>query len=96
MNAIHHRLVAAFQLLGRGDIGQHHEFLDQPMAIESRPRRDTAHGAIVVQHHATFRQIEIERAARGACREQCAERGVEIAVEAGIAGDRGPAAHFRM
>ena len=83
MHAIHRRLVQPFQFLGRGDVRQHHEFLDQPMAVEPRARRDAEHPSGVVEHHLPLRQIEIERAARGAGREQRAERGIEVRATAG-------------
>ena len=80
VHAIHHRLVQAFQFLGGGDVGEHHELLDQPMAVEPRPRRDAAHHAVAVDHHRALRQVEIERAARGAGGEQGAERRIEVRV----------------
>ena len=52
------------QLLGGGHIGQDHEFLNQPMTVEPRTRRDRCHVARFVQHDPTFREIEIERAPR--------------------------------
>ncbi len=59
------------------DVGQHHELLDQPVAVEARARRDGGDPALLVQHHLALGQIEIERAARRARREQRAEGGVE-------------------
>ena len=43
VDAIHRRLVQPLQFLRGGDVGEHHEFLDQPMAVEPRPRRDAGH-----------------------------------------------------
>ena len=84
VHAVHRRLVAALQFLRRGDVGQDHEFLDQPVAVETRARRDAAHAAVAVEHDAAFRQVEVERAARGAGGEQRAEGGVQMRV-AGVA-----------
>ena len=78
VDAIHRRLVPPLEFLGGGDVGQHHEFLDQPVAVEARPRRDAAHHAVAVEHDVAFRQVEIERAARRARGEQGAERGVQM------------------
>ena len=79
VHAIHHRLMQALQFLGGGDIGEHHELLDQPMAVETRPWRDAAHDAVAVDHHTALREVEIERAARGAGGEQGAERRIRCA-----------------
>ena len=79
VHAVHAGLVQPFQFLRRGDVGQDHELLDQPVAVEPRPRCDAGHLAVPVQHHLALRQVEIERAARGAGREQGTEGGVEMA-----------------
>ena len=78
VHAIHHRLVQAFQFLGGRDVGEDHELLDQPVAVEARPWRDAAHDALVVQHDTALRQVEIERAARGAGGEQGTKRRIQM------------------
>ena len=82
VDPVHAGLAQPLQLLGRGDVGQHHEFLDQPVAVEARARRDLSDLAVLVQHHLALRQVEIERAARRPGGEQGAERGVERADQA--------------
>ena len=78
VHAIHHRLVQALQFLGGRDVGEDHELLDQPVAVEARPWRDAAHDALVVQHDTALRQVEIERAARGAGGEQGTKRRIQM------------------
>ena len=77
MDAVHAGLVQPFQLLGGGDVGQHHELLDQPVAVESRAGRNRRHPPGVVQHDAALRQVEVERAAGVAGGQQGAERGIQ-------------------
>ena len=76
--AIHHRLVQAFQFLGGRNVGEDHELLDQPVAVEARPWRDAAYDALVVQHDTALRQVEIERAARGTGGEQGTKRRIQM------------------
>ncbi len=66
------------EFLGGGDVGEDHELLDQPMAVQPRPWRDAAHHAIAVDHHAALRQVEIERAARRSGGQQGAECRVQV------------------
>ncbi len=63
MHAIHARPFQPFEFLGRRHIRQHHEFFNQPVAIQARPRRDFLHLALIVQHHFALRQIQIQGAA---------------------------------
>ena len=55
VHAIHAGLAAAFQLLRGADIGQYHEFLDQPVAVQARPGFNGSHFSLVVQFHLAFR-----------------------------------------
>ncbi len=80
VHAIHRRLVTALEFLRGGDVGQNHEFLDQPVAVETRPGRHAAHDAVAVEDDAALRQVEVERAARGAGGEQRAECRVQMRV----------------
>ena len=91
VHAIHHRLVQALQFLRGRDVGQDHELLDQPVAVEARPRCDAAHDAVVVQHDPALRQVEIERAARSAGGEQGTKRRIQMRMP-GVAVRRAPAA----
>ena len=69
MNPIHARFGQPLQFLGRRDIGQNHELLDQPVTIQTRPWQDGQHFALRTEGDFPFRQIEVQRAARNACRE---------------------------
>ena len=68
----------ALQFLGRGDIGQDHELLDQPVAVQARAGRTAVTRPLVVEHDFPFGQVEIERAARLPCGQQGAKGGVEM------------------
>ncbi len=70
------------EFLGGGDVGKHHELLDQPMAAEPWAGRDGDYPALL-QHHLTFGQIEIERAAGLAGAEQRTEGSVKRRDDAG-------------
>ena len=72
VHAVHAGLVQAFEFFCGGDVGEDHELLDQPVAVEPRAGRDAGYLALVVQGHLALRQVQVERAARGACLEQSA------------------------
>ena len=63
MRAIDQRLARLFERLGRGDIGEDHEFLDQPVRFEPRRQDHAVYGAVRLQHDLALGQIEIERRA---------------------------------
>ena len=56
-------MLGALQRLGRRDIGEDHEFLDQPMRVEALRDDDAIERAVGLQQDLSLRQIEIERAA---------------------------------
>ena len=78
MDAIHRRLVQPLQFLRRGDVCQDHEFLDQPMAVETRARFDRGDPPVAIEHDPAFGQVKVQRAACRPCRQQGAEGGVEM------------------
>ena len=63
MGAVDQLLPILLQRLGGGDIGEDHEFLDQPMRLESRRNDDAVEGAVGLQQNLALGQIEIERRA---------------------------------
>ena len=77
MYAIHAGLNQAFQFFRRADIGGDHEFLDQPMGIEPRAGHHGGDAPFFIQQHAAFGQVQIQRAARFAGREQGTEGAVK-------------------
>ncbi len=79
VHPVHAGLAQPLQLLRRGDVGQHHELLDQPVAVPPRPRRDRRHPSLRGQRHAPLGQVEVERAAPGARRQQGRVGAVEAA-----------------
>ena len=69
VDAIHAGALHPLQLLCGSHVGQDHELLDQPVAVEPLPRANVFHLA-VAQDHLPLRQVEIERAPRLPGREQ--------------------------
>ena len=47
------------QRLGRGDIGEDHEFLDQPVRIQPVAEVDRLHLALFAELDAPLRQVEV-------------------------------------
>ena len=66
VHAVDQRRARALQRLGRRDVGEDHELLDQPVRVE--PRRDdhAIDGAVGLEQDLALGQIEIERLALGA------------------------------
>jgi hypothetical protein len=71
--------VALLQRLGRRDVGQHHELLDQLVAVEPLAHADLGDAAVLAQGDLALGQVEIERAALLARRQQHLEGAVERA-----------------
>ncbi len=67
----------ALEFLGGGDIGEDHEFLDQPVAVEPRSGNDRDRAPLGVEHDPVLADVELESAARGAGRGEGVERAVE-------------------
>ena len=63
VDAIDDRRLLRFQHLRRSDIGDDHIILDHAVRIEAFADRDLYNLALVVEHHALFGEIEIERLA---------------------------------
>ena len=63
MHAVGARTLQPLQLFRGRHVGQDHEFLDQPVAVEALPWPDRLDPAIK-QEHLPLRQIKIERAPR--------------------------------
>ncbi len=64
VDAVHDRGLLRLQRLGGGDVGGDHVILDQPVRIEPRTRRDREDAPLLIQHHPSFGQVEVERLAR--------------------------------
>ena len=64
VHPVHAGLVPRLQLLGRRDIGEDHEFLDQPVAVEPGARHDRDRPPLAVEHDPVLGQVELQRAAR--------------------------------
>ena len=71
--------MALLQRLGGGDVGQHHELLDQLVAVEPLAHADLGDAAVVAQGDLALGQVEVERTALLACRQQNLEGAVERA-----------------
>ena len=69
--------VALLQRLRRRHVGQHHELLDQLVAVEPLAHADLGDAAVVAQLHQPLGQVEVERAALLARRQQHLEGAVE-------------------
>ena len=63
VGAIDQGLMRFFKRLRRRDIGEDHEFLDQPMRLEPRRHDHAIDGAVGLEQELAFRQVEIERVA---------------------------------
>ena len=64
VHAVDQRHARLLQRLGRRDIGEDHELLDQPMRVEPLRRDDAIDRAVGFQQDFALGQVEIERAAR--------------------------------
>ena len=97
VNAIHARTLQPLEFFSGGDVGQDHEFFDQPVAIESHPRAN-GFDAAVSQNDLPLRYLEIERTTRLSGSEQGAIGGKQVRVGVAILvglfiGEAGGAAH---
>ena len=63
MGAIEERRMRGFERLGGGDIGEDHEFLDQPMRLEPLRPSHVLEPPLAVENELALGQIEIERVA---------------------------------
>ena len=79
VDAVEAGRVALLQRLRRRHVGQHHELLDQLVAVEPLAHADLGDAAVVAQRDQPLRQVEIERAALLARRQQDLEGAVERA-----------------
>ena len=66
MGAIDQRRLPGFQRLGRRDIGEDHEFFDQPMRVEPLGPAHALQSPLLVENQLALGQIEIERIALAA------------------------------
>jgi hypothetical protein len=79
VDAVDARPPPRLQLLGRGDIGEDHELLDQPVAVEALARLDRHRVLLGIEHDAILDQVERERATRGAGPVKRRKRAIERA-----------------
>ena len=63
MGAIEQRRMRGLQRFGGGDIGEDHEFLDQPMRLQPLGPAHANEASLVVENELALRQIEVERIA---------------------------------
>ena len=63
MGAIEKRRMRGLERLGGGDIGEDHEFLDQPMRFQPLGPVDAHEASLAVENELALRQIEVERIA---------------------------------
>ncbi len=61
VDAIQQRAAQAFQLLGGGDIGQHHEFLDQLVGVKAVAEIHRLHPPVRGQDDPAFGQVQFQR-----------------------------------
>ena len=64
VNAVDQRHPRSFECLGRGDVGEDHELLDQPVRFQPLRRDDAIDGAVGLEQDLPLGQVEIERPAR--------------------------------
>jgi hypothetical protein len=69
--------MALLQRLSGCHVGQHHELLDQLVAVEPLSYADLGNVAVIAQPDQALRQIEVERPALLACRQQRAVGAVK-------------------
>ena len=69
--------VALLERLRRRHVGQHHELLDQLVAVEPLAHADLGDAAVVAQPDQPLGQVEVERAALLARRQEGGEGAVE-------------------
>ena len=77
MHAIDQRHARALAGFGRGDIGEDHELLDQPVRFEPLRHDHAIDGAVGFQHDLALGNVEVERAAFVAGAQHGAVGGVE-------------------
>ena len=77
MHAKQQRAFQPDQFFGGGHIGQHHEFLNQPMRIKAFGESHRLHFAVVTQHDLAFGQIQFQRLTCGACQFQAGISGID-------------------
>src|SRR5271165_932962 len=63
MSAIDQRRMRGLQSFGGGDIGENHEFLNQPMRLQPLRPTHARQASLIVENEFALRQIEIERVA---------------------------------
>ena len=80
-----------FQLLGGGDIGEDHEFLDQPVAVEPGARDDGNRAPVAVEHDLVLGQVELQRATRSPRAVERGKRAVKCRQPSAASGN-GPSA----
>ena len=80
VDAIHDRRLLRLQRPGGRDVGGDHEVLDQPVRVEPIARRDRRDAPLLVEHHPALGDVELQRLALVAGREQgapCAPERLE-------------------
>ena len=77
MDAVQAGGVALLERLGGRDVGQHHELLDQLVAVEPFAHADFGDAAVLAQGDLALGQVEVEGAALLACPQQNLEGAVE-------------------
>ena len=78
VHAIQRRLLARLEKLGSAHVRCEHAFLDQPMRVVAHFRHDALDLAVVVEDHARFGGLEIDRTAQRTRLEQEPEQLVEV------------------
>ncbi len=78
MDAIQRRMLARGEEVGRAHVGSEHALLDQAVRVVAHFRDDLRDLAVVVENHARFGGLEVDRTALGARLEQHAEQLVEV------------------
>ena len=87
VDAVEAGRVALLQRLRRRHVGQHHELLDQLVAVEPLAHADLGDAAVVAERDQPLGQVEVERAALLARRQQDAVGAVErLAPRSSISG----------
>ena len=66
VHPVHAGSIPRLKLFGGGDIRQDHEFLDQPMAVETYRRQDRNGPPFGIEHDPVLGEIELDRISSGA------------------------------
>ena len=78
VDAVQRRMLAGGEEVGRAHVGGEHALLDQAVGVVAHLGHDLRDLAVVVEDHAGFGGLEVDRAALGTRLEQHAEELVEV------------------